>query len=214
MERLDTRRRTADALAELAGMDSDLARAIDLGGPLPDRRRPPGFATLAKIVIQQQLSLASASAIWGRLEAAVAPFTPGRMLDFSEPELRSLGLSRQKADFCLALAQALTDGGLDLDGLAGLDDDAALDHLCRIRGIGRWTAEVYLLFALDRPNIWPAGDLAVQAALQHLKGWDERLKGKPAVTVAEPWRPWRGVAARVLWQYYRAVKGRSAGVGQ
>ncbi len=214
VERLDQSPGTRAALADLAGRDADLARAIQLGGPLPDRRRPPGFATLAKIVMQQQLSLASAAAIWGRFEAAAAPFTPANVLALSEPDLRAVGLSRQKADFAHALARAVEGGRLDLDRLAEMDDDAALAHLCDVRGIGRWTAEVYLLFALDRSDIWPAGDLAVQAALQHLKGWDARLRGKPAITVADPWRPHRGVAARVLWQYYRVIKGRAAGVGQ
>ncbi len=214
MEMPDKRNATADALDALCRADADLGRALAVAGPLPDRRRRPGFAALTKIVVQQQLSLASAAAIWGRLEEAVSPFTPENLLALAEPDLRRVGLSRQKAAYCHNLARAVAEGTVDMAGLETLDDEAAIAHLCRVKGIGPWTAEIYLLFALDRADVWPAGDLALQIAAQQLKSLPERPAGRAFIDMAEPWRPWRGTAARLLWHYYRAVRMREAGVGQ
>jgi len=203
----------AEALGALAARDPDLARAAAVAGPLPDRRRSPGFATLAKIVVQQQLSLASAAAIWGRLEAAARPVAPAAILALDDDALRRIGLSARKAEYCRALAAEIVEGRLDLAGLAALDDEAAVAALVRVKGIGRWTAEIYLLFALDRRDIWPAGDLALRVAIQRLKGLAARPDGPAMAALADPWRPWRGVAARLLWHYYRAIRGRAAGIG-
>jgi DNA-3-methyladenine glycosylase II len=194
------------ALRALARADADLARAIKLAGPLPERSRPPGFQTLLRSICFQQLSIASAGAIWARLEARVAPLTPEALLAVAEDELRALGFSRPKVRYSRHLAEAIAGGALDLDGLRALGDDHAVTELCKVKGIGRWTAEVYLLFAMGRTDTFPAGDLALQIALQRLKKLRKRPDEKRMIKLAEPWRPYRGVAARVLWHYYRVSK--------
>jgi DNA-3-methyladenine glycosylase II len=196
----------AKALRTLSRRDADLARARRLSGPLPDRRRDPGLATLMRIVVEQQLSVASANAIWGRVIGAADPFTADAFLALQDGHLRTLGLSRPKALYCRELAAAVRDGRLDFVALDSMDDEAALAHLTAIKGIGRWTAEIYLLFALGRPDVWPAHDLALQAAVADLKGLDARPDWKAMDKLAEPWRPYRGTAARLLWRYYAAIK--------
>ena len=201
-------RRIAEAVAALTARDADLARAREIGGPFHDRSRKGGFETLVLLVVEQQLSLASAAAIMGRVREAVAPFTPETLLGLGEDRLRSLGLSRAKAGYCRALARAFVDGDLKPARLARLDDEAAIAELIRVKGIGRWTAEIYLLSALGRLDVLPAGDLALQAAAQHLYGLDERPAAGALREMGENWRPYRSVAARILWQYYRTLKGR------
>jgi DNA-3-methyladenine glycosylase II len=195
-------------LRRLAKADADLGRAWRLVGALPDRRRPPGFATLMNVVVSQQLSVASANAIFGRLQAAAQPFTPERFLALRRPRLQACGLSRPKIDYCRAVARALADGALDLDRVAALPDAEAVAEMVQVRGIGRWTAEIYLLFALGRPDVWPAQDLALQVALQRLKRLPDRPGMRDMDALAEPWRPHRGVAARLLWSYYRVSRER------
>lgn len=194
------------ALRHLSRRDPDMARARKMAGPLPDRRRDPGLATLMRIVVEQQLSVASANAIWGRVHAAAQPFTAEAFLALHPELLRTCGLSRPKARYCRELAQATASGQLDFAALDTLDDAGALAHMTRVKGIGRWTAEIYLLFALGRTDIWPAHDLALQAAVAHLKNLPARPTAKEMDALAEPWRPHRGTAARVLWGYYRAIK--------
>ena len=206
--RRERERRIAEAVAALTARDADLARAREIGGPFHDRSRKGGFETLVLLVVEQQLSLASAAAIMGRVREAVAPFTPETLLGLGEDRLRSLGLSRAKAGYCRALARAFVDGDLKPARLARLDDEAAIAELIRVKGIGRWTAEIYLLSALGRLDVLPAGDLALQAAAQHLYGLDERPAPGALREIGENWRPYRSVAARILWQYYRALKGR------
>ena len=206
------------ALGALGRADADLARAREIAGPLPDRSRPATLASLMKIIVQQQVSLASANAIWGRFESAVVAasrdgFTANAVLALSEEDMRMAGLSRPKVAYCRNLADAIADGGLDLDGLAGLEDSAAIAELTKIKGVGRWTAEIYMMFAHGRVDLWPAHDVALQIAVQDLKGLDERPTWKRMDEIAVPWRPWRGVAARVLWRYYRVVKGRADPTG-
>jgi len=196
----------APALRRLARVDRDLGRAWKLVGPLPDRSRPPGFATLLKIIVEQQLSTASADAIWTRLACLAQPMAARDYLALDDGALRACGLSRPKIAYLRHLAEAVADGALDLAGLAQLDDAAARAELVKVKGIGRWTAEIYLLFALGRHDIWPAGDLALMNALQHLK----RMRSRPTLArmdrLAEPWRPHRGAAARLLWSYWRLVR--------
>ena len=199
-------RQTLDALGRA---DPDLARARAVAGPLPDRSRPADFKSLVRIMVQQQLSIASADAIWRRLEAAVEPFTAANLLAAEDGALGRAGLSRPKQAYCRNLAAALVDDSLDLDGLTGLDDAAALQALTAIKGIGRWTAEIYLMFCLGRVDIWPAHDVALQVAVQRLKGLDRRPSWREMDVIAEPWRPWRGVATRLMWRYYRVVKARA-----
>ncbi len=194
------------AFRHLSRRDPDMARARKMAGPLPDRRREPGLATLMRIVVEQQLSVASANAIWARVFAAATPFTAEAFLALHPDALRACGLSRPKALYCRELAQAAATGRLDFARLDTLDDASALEHLTQVKGIGRWTAEIYLLFALGRSDIWPAHDLALQAAVAHLKNLPERPSAREMDALAEPWRPHRGTAARMLWGYYRAIK--------
>ncbi len=193
-------------LAHLAGTDPDLGRAIALVGELPDRTRPPGFPTLLRILCDQQLSTASAAAIWARLEAGLMTITPDRVLAAGDDDLRALGLSRPKVRYARALAEAVALGALDLDAVARMDDLPAIEALTNVVGIGRWTAEVYLLFALGRTDIWPADDLALQEALKRLKRMRARPDRQRMDREAKRWRPYRGAAARVLWAYYRVSK--------
>ena len=190
------------ALEALAARDPDIARHYARCGLPPERRRPLGFAGLVQIIAAQQVSAASAKAIVGRLEAALRPCTPEGFLELDDRALRAIGLSRPKMRYCRALAEDLLAGRIDLDGLVGLDDQAAIEHLVRAKGIGVWSAEIYLLFALRRPDVWPADDLAVRVAVQRLKGLDARPGRAEMVALAAPWRPHRSAAARFLWHLY------------
>jgi DNA-3-methyladenine glycosylase II len=191
------------ALEALAARDADIARHYAHCGLPPERGQPAGFAGLARIIAAQQVSAASAAAIIGRLESALRPCTPEGFLELDEAALRAIGLSRPKMRYCRALAEDILAGRIDLDGLAGLDDEAAIEHLMRAKGIGVWSAEVYLLFALRRPDVWPADDLAVQVAVQRVKALDERPDRAEMRALAEPWRPHRSAAARFMWHCYR-----------
>lgn len=191
------------ALEELARRDPDLARAYHLHGLPPVRRGDTGFAGLLRIVIGQQVSTASAKAIADRMEALLPAPTPRDFLDLGDEALAKAGFSRAKARYGRALAETLVTGGLDLETLERLPDEEAIAALTAIHGIGRWTAEIYLLFSLRRPDVWPAGDLAVVKALQALKGLPARPPPEEARRLAESWRPQRSAAARLLWHYYR-----------
>jgi len=192
-----------EGLRALGHLDADVARAIGEAGRPPLRRREPGFRTLLRTIVGQQLSIKAAATIWSRLEAAVEPLGPARLLEFSDDELRALGLSRQKVIYGRALAEDVMSGRVDLSGIAVLDDGDAIAELVKLKGIGRWTAEVYLLFALGRPDVFPADDLALMVAAQRVKRLDERPNGAALRELAENWRPWRGVAAHFLWHYYK-----------
>lgn len=191
------------ALEALAAKDKDLARAYAACGLPPVRRHPTGFEGLIRIITAQQVSVASARAIMGRLEAAVSPLAPDGFLALDDGAARAVGLSRQKLVYGRALAQAVVDGGLDLDGLADLDDEAAIAALTQVKGIGRWTAEIYLLFSLQRPDVFPAGDLAVRASAGRLKGRKKTPDEKQVTRMAARWKPHRSAAARFLWHAYR-----------
>ncbi len=190
------------ALEALAACDPDIARHYALCGLPPERGQPAGFAGLVRIVAAQQVSAASAKAIIGRMEAALNPCTPQGFLELDEGALRAIGLSRPKMRYCRALAEDLLAGRIDLDGLADLDDAAAIEHLVRAKGIGVWSAEVYLLFALRRPDVWPADDLAVRVAVQRVKGLTARPGRAEMRELAAPWRPHRSAAARFMWHAY------------
>ncbi len=191
------------ALAALAARDADIARAYATCGLPPVRSNPRGFEGLLHIIICQQVSAAAGRAIIGRLEAAVRPMTPEAFLEIDDAALRAVGLSRPKVGYCRGLAGDLQSGRLDLAGLEDMDDAAAIAEITRVKGLGRWSAECYLLFALLRPDIWPADDLAVQAAAQRLKGLAARPGRREMEALAEPWRPYRSAAARFLWHFYR-----------
>jgi len=208
--RIDTEADIAAGLGALVAADPRLAEVAAVAGTLPLRRRPGGFAGIAGIVVSQQLSTASASAIWGRLAAAYDPFTPQSLIKARADRLARLGLSRPKIHALKAIARAIAGGALDCEALPDMPADAAHRALCAVHGIGPWTADSYLLFCLGHPDAWPAGDLALQEAARLAFGLPARPNAKQITVLAEPWRPWRAVAARLLWAYYRAIKQRDA----
>jgi DNA-3-methyladenine glycosylase II len=193
------------ALKALARRDPDIAAALKLIGPPPPRDRPPGFSSLLRAIVAQQVSAASAAALWARLAAALDPIAPETVGPLELEALRALGLSRQKALYAQGLARDILEKRIDLDLLPALGDEAAIAHLVQINGIGRWSAEVYLLFALGRTDIFPAGDLALAIAMQRLKRLRRRPDPKRLIKLVEPWRPYRGAAAHFLWHYYKAA---------
>jgi DNA-3-methyladenine glycosylase II len=195
-------------LEELTRLDP-VMKGLVAEGVVPQlRKRPPGFEGLAWIVVGQQVSTASAAAIWGRLRAILEPATPDRCLQLSDEELRTAGLSAMKVKTIRAIASEIVGGRLPLDTLHDLPADAAHNLLTRVKGIGPWTADIYLLFCLGHPDAFPAGDLAVQEAARIAYGLETRPDAKALTALAEQWRPWRGVAAKVLWAYYRIAKAR------
>jgi DNA-3-methyladenine glycosylase II len=200
-------RRGLDALCTA---DPDVAAARARIGDPGLRTREPGFVTLLDVILGQQLSTASAGAIRARIHALVQPLTPEVYLQTPVEALVKAGLSRQKLAYSRDLAAAALDGRVDFKNLHTLDDEAIIEHLIQINGIGRWTAEVYCLFSLGRPDVWPGEDLALQVALQHLKGLDERPRGKVMRALGDAWQPWRGVGAYFLWHVYHHLTKRVA----
>jgi DNA-3-methyladenine glycosylase II len=190
------------ALEALAARDADFARAYAHCGLPPKRRRPTGFAGLLSIMTAQQVSAQAARAIIGRLLAAADPLTPETFLALDEAAFKQIGFSRQKVRYGRTLAEDLLAGRIDLEAVARMDDESAIEHLSQVKGVGRWTAEIYLLFALRRPDIWPVDDLAVCAAVRRLKGLDARPPREDMLALGEPWRPHRSAAARFLWHFY------------
>lgn len=186
----------------LAMHDPDFARILATLGPPPLWAREPGFPTLIHIILEQQVSLASARAAFDRLQALAMPLTPATFLALDDSALRAAGFSRQKMRYGRHLAQALVSGELDLAALAELDDATVRATLVKLKGVGLWTADIYLLMALRRPDIWPVGDLALVVALQELKQLPARPQPAEMEALASAWRPWRAVAARLLWHYY------------
>lgn len=191
-----------EAARELAAADPDLAAVLERLGPPPLWDREPGFPTLVHIILEQQVSLASAKAAFGKLEYVVSPLEPAAFLTLDDATLKAVGFSGQKGRYCRNLASAILEGALDLEALAALPDERVRDELTRITGIGPWTADIYLLMALGRPDIWPAGDLALVAAARDLKGLESNPTPAEFQALGEPWRPWRSVAARLLWSHY------------
>lgn len=187
---------------ELAKRDADLARIATTYGPPPLWEREPGFHTLIHIILEQQVSLASAKAAYNRLEKTVDPLEPKNFLMLTDEALKQIGFSRQKTRYGRELANAIIDGSLDLSGLEELEDEDAKEQLMKIKGIGPWTSDIYLLMALGRPDIWPKGDLALEIAIQRVKGWSKRPTPEEARKMSDEWRPWRAVAARLLWHFY------------
>jgi DNA-3-methyladenine glycosylase II len=209
MRRIVTLDDISEGLDALASLDSRLAAVRERAGEVPLRLSEPGFASLVSIIVSQQVSRASADAILERLTRLLDPLTPQSVLDASEAIFREAGLSRPKQRTLLALAAAVRDG-LDLDGLIHLDADDAMKRLTGVSGIGPWTAEVYLLFAAGHPDIFPAKDVALQSAVGHALGIDPRPGDKALAALAESWSPWRGVASRLFWAYYREMRGKDA----
>jgi DNA-3-methyladenine glycosylase II len=198
------------ATEKLLARDPRLAAILAFGGRPPLRRRAAGFAGLASIVVSQQLSTASAAAIFGRLTRAISPLSHAVILRSRPERLKRLGLSTAKVRTLKAIASAMDTGTLDLAALAEQPADEAHKILTAVHGIGPWTADIYLLFCLGHADAWPAGDLALQEAARLAFGLTARPSARAMGCLAEHWRPWRGVAACLFWTYYRAVKGRDA----
>ena len=195
------------AAKTLARRDSDLASILESLGPPPLWARPPGFSTLVKIILEQQVSLASAASMFARLKKNTTPFQPARMIELGEAHLKSLGLTRQKTAYCLDLADALNNKRLRLVQLSQMSDADVKAALMGIKGLGSWSADVYLLMVLRRPDVFPATDLALVTAVTELKQLPARPNTDQFLKMAEAWRPYRSVAARMLWQYYLAKRG-------
>lgn len=195
-------KRLVDAAISVALIDQDLARILADHGTPPLWARTPGFVTLLRIILEQQVSLASADAMYRRLVANISPLTPSAILAAGAPFLRSFGITRQKATYFMNVAEAIQNDELDLEELEILSDDAVITKLTSVKGIGPWTAKIYLLMALCRPDVWPVGDVALATAVKNLKGWQQRPTQPALNEIAKAWRPHRATAARMLWHYY------------
>lgn len=191
-----------DGLDRVAAREPGIARALAVAGYPEPRIRPTGYQTMLRTIVGQQVSVAAAASMWRKLEAFLGPDLPaGALIAASEEELRACGLSRQKQGYARSLCELTLSGEVNFDHLPD-DDEDAIARLTEIKGIGRWSAEIYLLFAEGRPDIWPAGDLAVQAGLQKLLGLETRPSEKRTRELAEAWRPHRGATAIFTWHCY------------
>jgi DNA-3-methyladenine glycosylase II len=202
-----TRKTLINAAKHLASHDRDLAYILKTYGPPPMWGRRPGFSTLIRIILEQQVSLAAAATMFERLKKNIVPLEPERVIELGGLHLRSLGLTRQKTAYCLHLAEIVNDNRLNLSGFSRLSDEEAKAALMQVKGIGSWSADIYLLMVSRRSDIWPAGDLALISALTKLK----RLKNpepNQVMRIVDGWRPFRSVAARMLWQYYLGERAR------
>ncbi len=191
-----------EAVKYLLKKDKDLAALYEADGVPPLWARRPGFTTLIKIILEQQVSLASAKAVYKKLERNINPFTPTRFEELGIEYLKSLGVTRQKSSYCINIAAAILDDKLDLRSLNNLNDDDAKEILSRIKGIGSWTADIYLLMALRRSDIWPSGDVALASSMRKIKRLRSNPTNEKQIKIAQKWQPYRSVAARMLWQNY------------
>ncbi|MCW1402391.1 DNA-3-methyladenine glycosylase 2 family protein [Novosphingobium sp. MW5] len=191
-----------EGLDAIAAAEPKMARALEIAGYPEPRIRERGYATLLRTIVGQQVSVAAAASMWRKLEAHLGEdVAPEKLIASEFDELRACGLSRQKQGYARSLCEMVLSGDLTFDALPA-DDEEAIELLTRIKGIGRWSAEIYLLFAEGRPDIWPAGDLAVQAGLHRILGLEERPSEKETRVLAEGWRPHRGAAAIFTWHCY------------
>lgn len=200
----------AQGVRFLADRDEHLAAVVKAYGHPPLWVREPGFPTLVYIILEQQVSLASARAAFGRLKAAANPLTPARFLELTDIELLRIGFSRQKTLYSRLLAESLARRYFNLRDLHGLHDDSARNMLIAFKGIGRWTADIYLMSALRRPDIWPTGDLALATAVQEVKRLRQRPSPERLEALSVPWKPWRAVAARLFWHAYLSKRGQNS----
>ena len=191
-----------EAVAELSARDPALGDVVETWGVPPRWKRPQGFPTLVLLILEQQVSLASAKATFARLEDRAGAVEPDAILALGEERMKEAGLSRQKARYVHGLAEAVAGGTLDFRKLGRADDEAVRSALIPIKGIGDWTVDIYLLSALQRPDVWPARDLALQEAARAVRGLDARPDEAAMKEIGEAWRPWRSVAARILWHRY------------
>jgi DNA-3-methyladenine glycosylase II len=193
-----------DAARYLAARDEDLATIFSRYGPPPLWARRPGFPTLVRIILEQQVSLASAQALYRRLQTASGSLRPHKLLAIGETGLRGLGVTRQKSAYLLHLAAAITQGKLSLAAVSGMSDTDARACLMQVKGIGPWTADIYLLMALRRPDVWPESDLALVSIVTEVKQLPARPRPEQLASIASGWQPYRSVAARMFWQHYLA----------
>ncbi|MFC4166160.1 DNA-3-methyladenine glycosylase family protein [Teichococcus aestuarii] len=200
-----------EGIAALCRLDADFARIEPAAGPLPWRSRPRGFGGLARTILGQQISNQAAGAIWRRFSALPGALEPAGLLQLTDEQFRAAGLSRPKVAHLRGLAEACLAGTLQLEALSGMADAVAIAHLSAQRGLGPWTAQVHLIFAEDRADIFPYADVALAAAAQHLKGLPARPGPKALLALSAAWSPWRSLAARLLWHHWRHVTGRPAG---
>jgi DNA-3-methyladenine glycosylase II len=208
MPRRLTERSLLVATRALAAEEPAMAASVERFGPPPLWAREPSFATLVHLILEQQVSLASALAAFERLRAAAGNITPEAFLALDDANLRAIGFSRQKAGYARDLALAVNDG-FDLAALQHLSDDAVRRELTRLRGVGRWTADVYLTMCLLRPDVWPHGDQALAIGAMELLDLPERPTFDELHDLADRWRPYRAVAARIVWHHYLSVRGRA-----
>lgn len=199
----------AGACVQLSHEHEDLASSYAKWGVPPLWAREPGFATLLHVILEQQVSLASAKACFDKLANHIGTVTAERFLAIDGEQLRRIGFSRQKAGYVRGLAEAVRNRSLDFDRLHSLDDDGVRAELTKLKGVGRWTSDVYLLMALLRPDVMPRGDIALHAAYQSLAGLDRRPAADEFLQIAERWRPFRSVAARLLWHHYLSEREKS-----
>jgi DNA-3-methyladenine glycosylase II len=200
------------AVRELADRDPALGAVVERYGLPPMWAREPGFVTLVYVMLEQQVSLASAKAAFDRLCAVRDPLTPASFLELDDQQLFEIGFSRQKTRYGRELARAILSGALDLEGLAAMDDDGVDAALTSVVGFGPWTATIYRLMVLLRPDAWPVGDIALAQAIAEVRGLTRRPASSEMLGLAEGWRPWRAVAARILWHHYLSVRAeRRAG---
>ncbi len=204
----DTLRNATDELAERVPA---IRKIVSSYGFPPLWLREPGFASLMYTILEQQVSLASARATYLKLGEALNEFTPAGFLRLDDTELRAVGFSRQKTSYCRILAHLIIRNELDLDGLTGMPDDIVRDTLLEVKGIGNWTADIYLLHSLGRPDIWPTGDLALRIAVQEIMGLAERPTEEYLNSVGDSCRPWRSIAARVFWHSYLSRRNKTSG---
>lgn len=200
--------RLAAACQQLANEQPAFAAVIEQWGIPPLWDREPGFLTLVHIILEQQVSLASAKAAFDRLQALADPVTPAYFLTLNDDTLRQVGFSRQKTRYCRLMAEAIETGALDLAGFARLPDQVVFMQLTNLIGIGPWTANIYLLMVLCRPDIWPVGDVALATAAQEVFDLVERPSQDALRDMSQAWQPWRSAAARILWHHYLCVRGK------
>lgn len=200
----------AVGLQTLIKNDPDLAEVVSTYGQPLLRSREPGFASLLLIILEQQVAVTSARRVFDRLTGIVSPFSAARLLEIDDVTLKSAGLTRQKLMYCKYLSQAIVDGSLKLDEFEGMTDGEVRTALMGIKGIGPWTADIYLLLALQRQDVLPVGDLAVKVAITEIKKLTETPSKEEMLAISVIWQPWRAVATRILWHYYLSTRRRSS----
>jgi DNA-3-methyladenine glycosylase II len=214
VQRTLTNASLAEGARALGKRDRDLALILKSLGAPPLWGRRPGFATLVRIVLEQQVSLAAARTLYQRILRELGGMTPRAVCERGEAGLRDLGMTRQKARYCHGLASRILEGSLDLAAVAALPDERGRSQLLEVPGLGPWSVDIYYLMALRRPDVWPRGDLALATALRDIKGMRELPSSDAQEAMAERWSPWRSVAARLLWARYLSDRGQYSPAGR